>query len=201
MFVFSVARANVSTYGQSTANVIPNQHPETKAEINLMSTRFDGGEIGTEAYSVADLSLIYACHTQDETPYKHECNRNSKIFYCPVCPKTFQYESGFHSHLRSAAHDEVLHPCHHCLLRYETEEEAVNCSETSRCKNFKRFMCPHEGCSFGRSTYKTEGNVRSHVRAVHDGEKPFKCDLCDICFPNKSNLTRHLHSVHNQDWF
>ena len=31
---------------------------------------------------------------------------------------------------------------------------------------------------------------------VHEGKKPFKCDICDYCSSRKSHMNRHIESVH-----
>ena len=36
----------------------------------------------------------------------------------------------------------------------------------------------------------------AHNESVHEGQKPFLCDICDYIFSNKSNLLAHIESVH-----
>ena len=39
---------------------------------------------------------------------------------------------------------------------------------------------------------------KRHVTSVHEGKKPFKCDICDAKFDEKSKLKKHITSVHEQ---
>ena len=39
--------------------------------------------------------------------------------------------------------------------------------------------------------------MKSHISAVHEGVKPFKCDICDQSFAQVSNMKRHFASFHN----
>ena len=32
--------------------------------------------------------------------------------------------------------------------------------------------------------------------SVHKGKKPFKCDICDVCFTHKHDLKYHTEYVH-----
>ena len=38
--------------------------------------------------------------------------------------------------------------------------------------------------------------MKTHVKSVHEGKKPFKCDICDYIFSLKGNLNQHAASVH-----
>jgi uncharacterized Zn-finger protein len=39
--------------------------------------------------------------------------------------------------------------------------------------------------------------LTKHVSTVHEGKKPFKCDICDYSFSEKGSLNKHIKSVHD----
>ena len=39
-------------------------------------------------------------------------------------------------------------------------------------------------------------DMKSHLHSVHEGKKPFKCDICDTCLSNARDLKKHIDSVH-----
>ena len=39
-------------------------------------------------------------------------------------------------------------------------------------------------------------DLKKHIARVHDGEKNFSCDHCDLKFFDTSNLKRHVASIH-----
>jgi uncharacterized Zn-finger protein len=39
-------------------------------------------------------------------------------------------------------------------------------------------------------------SVNGHIASVHEGKKPFKCNICDTSFSQKVNLKRPIVSVH-----
>ena len=41
-----------------------------------------------------------------------------------------------------------------------------------------------------------KSNLNKHIASVHDGKKPFKCNICEASFPQKQNLNIHIASVH-----
>ena len=61
-----------------------------------------------------------------------------------------------------------------------------------------------------RGPSKTKGNlcvqcnkyfqqIRKHM-LCHSGQKPYSCKECTMCFSQKSNLNRHIKSVHTINW-
>ena len=41
-----------------------------------------------------------------------------------------------------------------------------------------------------------KSNLNKHVSTVHEGIKPFQCDICNACFGQKDNLNNHIAIVH-----
>ena len=38
--------------------------------------------------------------------------------------------------------------------------------------------------------------MNQHVATVHEGKKPFKCDICNFSCSQKSNMKKHVAAVH-----
>jgi uncharacterized Zn-finger protein len=38
--------------------------------------------------------------------------------------------------------------------------------------------------------------MNGHIESVHEGKKPFKCNICDVTFFQKGDLTKHGKTVH-----
>ena len=52
-------------------------------------------------------------------------------------------------------------------------------------------MCNH---SFSSKAY-----MKTHIASVHNGEKPFKCDICDVTFAQKGHMKNHISSIHERE--
>ena len=61
----------------------------------------------------------------------------------------------------------------------------------------------HEGkkpfkCNICDYSSSLKHHMKKHVDSVHEGKKPFKCDICDYTCSQKSNMKRHVASVHEE---
>ena len=48
-------------------------------------------------------------------------------------------------------------------------------------------------CDLCEFCFSDNSNLKRHLR-IHTGEKLFKCDLCALCFARHSSFKRHLHT-------
>lgn len=96
-------------------------------------------------------------------------------------------ETEGHIHSRNGL-DDVL------LSRSSTSDSTrsvSSASSTTSSSRVKRYFCDYDGCNkhFSRPSLLTE-----HQQTVHQGIKPYKCNLCERSFAKKSHLERHLFS-------
>ncbi|XP_052873125.1 uncharacterized protein LOC128278436 [Anopheles cruzii] len=68
--------------------------------------------------------------------------------------------------------------------------------EESEANSLGPKLYPCESCS---QTFAHLNNLKAHIYAEHDNDKPFKCKLCPISFKTKEILVMHmlLHSQHS----
>ena len=43
--------------------------------------------------------------------------------------------------------------------------------------------------------------MNKHVASVHEGNRPFKCNICDATFSEKANMKRHIFRIHEEHFF
>ena len=65
----------------------------------------------------------------------------------------------------------------------------------------EKFVAVHEGrkpfkCDVCNSNFAHKGDVTNHRTLVHDGKRSFKCDVCNAAFGLRYILTRHIASLH-----
>jgi hypothetical protein len=56
------------------------------------------------------------------------------------------------------------------------------------------FQCPFEGCT--QTFTRESGNLQSHYAIIHEGKRPYVCLICDRDFGRRSDLRRHVRTVH-----
>ena len=88
-------------------------------------------------------------------------------FQCPECNEGFGYKHLFDRHIK-LKHDKIPYEPYQCTI----------CKKEFSGVNGKR-------------------NMNQHVAVVHEGKKPFECELCDACFSKKVGLETHISMVHD----
>lgn len=129
-------------------------------------------------------------HTQEK--------QQERLFSCDVCAKNFFRSEHLQRHLRTHMKSDIRYTCDICQksfnrkdnLRYQLRLEIVllirfhpgfTCrshmlihTKDKNKKDIDNHLCVYCGRSFAHSS-----NLIVHVRR-HTGEKPYKCDLCDM---------------------
>ena len=70
---------------------------------------------------------------------------------------------------------------------------------TSCTPEFPRCSCTRTSISRQTShltKYLENNNLKQHKKSVHEGNKPFKCEVCDFSSSRKIDMKRHVNAVH-----
>ena len=56
----------------------------------------------------------------------------------------------------------------------------------------------HSNVTFATTVFlkKKKNSLKSHVASVHEGNKPFKCDICDYSCSLKQYMKQHVAKKH-----
>ena len=55
----------------------------------------------------------------------------------------------------------------------------------------------NESCqSTPGQVFDEEQNFKSHIESVHEGKKPYECDICGKVLDEEQNFKSHIESVH-----
>ena len=106
------------------------------------------------------------------TTHIREVHQKIKPFKCSICGSDWQSNSIMISHIK-AVHD-VLKPfkCSFCDHTFSNKSNMA--VHIRAIHNEQSFKCPLCGYNFK--------SLEKHISSVHDGIKPFKCDICQNRF-------------------
>lgn len=138
--------------------------------------------------------------------------RNSKRqkinFECEVCGRGFQYRSRYFQHKNY--HKGLKYECgtcqkqfnskdnlelHHKTLEHTGEVLIEMSGEDKKDEDLETDSNLH--CDKCEKEFTSKENYEIHLQSAHEGEKPFKCQLCPMTFPYQSSLRYHITSQHN----
>ena len=132
---------------------------------------------------------------------------NTRPFVCPQppCTKDFLRESHLKHHIKSAHSNvrEYICPQESCGKSFVTgtrlrRHKAVH-------EGQEKFRCQVEGCG---QSFRKQGTLHRHVAVVHEGKKPYTCQLldeegvsCGAGFQSAGMLKAHEGRVHGSTRF
>ena len=70
-----------------------------------------------------------------------------------------------------------------------------------KCHFNDHIKAVHEGqrcykCDTCEETFQTSVGLKSHIKTIHEGRKDHKCDHCGKCFAQFGKLNFHIKTVH-----
>ncbi|XP_038661848.1 zinc finger protein 131 [Scyliorhinus canicula] len=124
---------------------------------------------------------------------KARCVR--KVHVCQYCEKQFDHVGHFKEHLRKHTGEKPFEcpNCHERFARNSTLKcHLVACRTSVGAKKGRKKMYECQVCS---SVFPSWDQFKNHL-AVHTGEKPNHCTICDMWFMRACELRQHVKDVH-----
>ena len=134
---------------------------------------------------------------------------STRELYCFECSFQLKKKYAFDVHL-SLVHGEKLEikqepksqpsPIPELQITHP-EKESIRKIESKRSKVSMKTASGQKGmenfkCGIGSANFGLKSNLKKHVETVHDGKKQFRCDICNATFGQKQHLNRHVATVH-----
>ena len=157
---------------------IRKREPEFKKEsIKGLEDGKQGGKLNTNP---RQLSRHLKTHTGEQSDK------------CQFCEKSFSNNANLQRHIRSTHQDEKPYDCPYCGESTQTE---INLRG-----HIKRNHKDERKCEYCDKRFINIGNVRRHIRMVHDGERNYQCSQCERKFQQRSSLKMHTrtHEKHRK---
>ncbi|XP_063233900.1 zinc finger protein 34-like isoform X2 [Bacillus rossius redtenbacheri] len=143
--------------------------------------------------------------------YRLRGSKRRKVrFVCEVCGREFQHRGRYRVH--RSYHRGVLFECTGCSKRFISRESFSVHQETTGHSGEGIIEGPESGCSETQSevvadntrvqcekcdkTFQTKQSYEVHVKAIHEGCKPFSCEACGRVFAYQNSLKSHVTACH-----
>ena len=123
---------------------------------------------------------------------KNSENVKEKNYKCDHCAYVTDENGILQRHIRQV-HENPGFNCTLCEATFrQTKSLNTHVRRVHYNEDLKNKSCPHQ-CGYSTSN---NDHLRNHINAVHLGLRPFKCDLCEKDFTQKSHLNTHHKNVH-----
>lgn len=172
-------------------------YKETPEELTVTEIKEEDDDMeddldNTDIYMEQIGGSIPIIKLSDNSEYMTKSRKESKIYQCSYCPKTF---------LMSQHSAKVLHE-----RRFHTKEKPFKCIYGCENKTFysksvlnshvKKHHRPYT-CKICHENILTKADLESHNK-IHTNPKANTCDICGIQFFIEKSFLRHVES-HKKD--
>ena len=143
--------------------------------------------------------ICNSCFSRDRNLRAHISfvHEGNTPFQCTECNEGFGYKHLFDRHIK-LKHDKIPYTPYQCTI----------CKKEFSGVNGKRNMnqhvaVVHEGkkpfeCELCNACFSKKVGLETHISMVHDGNKSFECNLCQFATATENNLKAHVKSVHSE---
>ncbi|CAH0699726.1 unnamed protein product [Spodoptera exigua] len=191
------------------------QNLESEVQIKD-EPEWDASSIEEEERSIAEMfqaEMSVKSEPTDEVDIEEESLIYSPLA-CELCAEVFTVPAAWVRHVQAHARTDTTHARKRKLRSASDDtEETMALLRCDLCQ--KHFPNPAEwvrhiqsthtetegaqnkSCTQCKKTFPSHASMLIHMR-THTGERPFVCGLCNKGFNVKSNLLRHLRTLHDQ---
>lgn len=142
----------------------------------------------------------------------HNSNHyETETWQCNVCRKKFSSSGSLKMHMISHNTEQFDYELCHisfaqsnvgdiCIrndsdsetLQYEFLDEYCTKSQNNQM-NIKKYTRHNRlKCDFCDDVFNVAHQKELHVMSIHNGERPFRCDICEMCFSRQQDRKRHM---------
>ena len=144
---------------------------------------------------------------------------------CPISDcedkDLFEFYVDFEDHMEIFHGDTKPYKCHQCGTKCGSKGEYIKHIKRihKRIKHFECDVCQkqfynktdwkrhyrvHTGerpykCNQCDMSFKENGHLASHIKHIHCNKRPFQCFLCNKSFKSEWNLKSHIRNAHNKE--
>ena len=113
---------------------------------------------------------------------------------CELCQQVYTSPAEWVRHIQSTHTDEQLAVSNsYPAAAFAEEAESAACFAPS---GRRKLVNGRQQCPLCSKTFPSHASMMIHTR-THTGEKPYLCSVCEKGFNVKSNLLRHMRTLHD----
>ena len=121
---------------------------------------------------------------------------NDKLFECNKCNYKTKTARMLSKHTKFVHEKSRPYACDQCEKGFAQKWVMKNHIKAVH-EGINPYKCENCGKGFNNPNSHERHKCQEYKIKVHEGKKPFECDRCDYCCSRKSDMNRHIASVHD----
>ena len=120
-------------------------------------------------------------YSEAEAEFYHETINDEELFSCPECDAEFTKEIQLNKHFEHVHEEKTPY-------QVSKSRSILNCVDTDTIFKQEQFFYDNS----------ISQNLEVDSSDLYDGKKPYKCNICDASFLQKSIVEKHFENVHGE---
>jgi hypothetical protein len=156
----------------------------SRQNTNTHHTHFSSGGSDSQPPVPSPTSPTDARRVPPKLKYVYPKNKQCSYLGCYFM---YKFDSNRRSHVE-AAHEKIKHKCETCGFEF-TRAHNLTAHKKIHLENQPKYVCNLDDCI--NIEFREKKGYDRHVKAVHNKERPYLCNLCGATFAQKSNGKVH----------
>ena len=165
-------------------------------EVHIMSVHEERKTYQSHQCTICKREFVGKNAKRNMNDHVAVVHEGKKPFQCEICNSCFSRERNLRAHISFVHEGNTPFQCTECNEGFGYKHLFDRHIKLKHDKiPYKPYQCPI--CKKQFSGVNGKRNMNQHVAVVHEGKKPFECELCNACFSKKVGLETHISMVHD----
>ena len=118
-------------------------------------------------------------------------NKPQNKFKCEICEKSFSTNQSKNQHIRNTHGQVKIFTCNVCGRIFGKNQQLTLHQKNYHQQGRRQFNC--DSCE---KSFTQAGNLKVHIKTLHEGQRYYRCDYCGKSSTTSGNLKDHIQTIH-----
>ncbi|KAL5264997.1 hypothetical protein ACHWQZ_G005933 [Mnemiopsis leidyi] len=159
-----------------------------------------------ECHKLTQFQFDFVVHNHNYKKKSQRCKRKAEDLKCPYCERSMGRKHDLKRHILNVHENIKPFKCPNCTQSFARKQHYVRHMERGKTRHGEclprdfltqtRGACSTaEQCPYCSKTISSRSNLKKHIRSIHQQLRPFQCDECKQTFAHHHHLKAHRRAA------